>query len=109
MKKAISLLLVICTLFCAFSFFAQSVSAIENYEQSIGSVSVCSYDPKTKTVNISGTINHDVMLSHSKYYIQLYAIPYGVDTDAYLASSDRVTLAKADISVKFMDGLGRSE
>ena len=103
MKKAVSLLLAFC-LFCGiFSVFsfASSSDAEEYVFDDIGTINVCTYDSESKKINISGNIDHDVLVAYNKYYIALYSIPYGVNHNEYLKSEEAVQLAKTDISIKF--------
>ena len=104
MKKVVSFLLVFVLLFSALSVYAFASTKDHSIIQTIseiGNVTECEYVVEAKKINVSGNIAHDFLIEHSRYYIALYAIPYGVDYLEYLYSSQAVQLTKSDISVKF--------
>ena len=104
MKKVVSFLVVLVLLFSALAVYAFASTkdhSINLTVSEIGNVTECEYDVETKKINISGNIAHEFLIEHSKYYIALYAIPYGSDYLEYLHSNEAVQLTKSDISVKF--------
>ena len=103
MKKALSFVLTVSLLLGLFLIYPSAKGSRQGsvFSEDIGTINVCTYDPSSKTVKVSGNIDHDVLISHSKYYIALYSIPYGEDMQEYLESGEAVALAKTDISLKF--------
>ena len=104
MKRTVSVLLLLCLLCGVFSVYigAEDISEVSEYKASdVGTITLCAYDFESGKVNVSGNIDHDFLINHSKHYIALYAVPYGTEYHEYLSSEEAVQLAKTDISVKF--------
>ena len=104
MKNDVSFLMAFCLLCGVFSVCA--LASTKDYSTNrnvtaIGGVTECEYVSETKKINISGNIDHDFLIDHSRYYLALYAIPYGTDYIEYINSKEAVQVTKSDISVKF--------
>lgn len=69
--------------------------------QDIGVINNCFYDASSKKVELSGTINHDVMVTHSNYNIAVYSVPFGQTLTNVINASDSKPVASSAISVKF--------
>lgn len=78
-----------------------TVSSDYDLDVDIGNVSSCVYDGKAQTVSISGTIRHDVLVTHNNYIIELYRIHPDETTETILGNPERKPLASTAISVKF--------
>ena len=61
----------------------------------------CDYDTKSKQVVIHGTVNHDFMISHADYRIEVKAVLPGNDYYSAVNDSSYEILAEATMSVKF--------
>lgn len=69
--------------------------------EDIGDVYSCVYDASAGTVNISGKINHDILITHGSYTISLYRIPFGSTFEEVISSPETSPLATAAISIRF--------
>ncbi|MBE6545856.1 MAG: hypothetical protein E7668_00255 [Ruminococcaceae bacterium] len=61
----------------------------------------CYYRSDSKKVEISGTINHDVMVTHTDHVIAVYKIAPGQTFEDVLNESETEALATTAITVKF--------
>lgn len=61
----------------------------------------CVYDSKSKKIHVSGTVNHDVMVNHSDFSIEVYRILPGQLLEDLLAQKEIEPLASSPIAVKF--------
>ncbi len=61
----------------------------------------CDYDVKNNQVIINGTVNHDFMISHADYKIEVRSALSGIDYKSVINDSSYEILAEASMSVKF--------
>ena len=61
---------------------------------------ICRYNKETGMIEISGNVNHDVMVTHKNHFIEVYRIFPGSTFDAVIAE-EAEPLASMAIAVKF--------
>ncbi len=64
-------------------------------------VYTCRYQAESKTVAISGTVNHDVMVTHADHTIAVYQVDPGQTLEESLRQPQSQALATTAIAVKF--------
>ena len=64
-------------------------------------VYTCRYQADSKTVAISGTVNHDVMVTHADHTIAVYQVDPGQTLEESLRQTQSQALATTAIAVKF--------
>lgn len=107
MKRALLMLLSLAMLFNCFALLVSADDSADVVEDIFldneyrGEIQLCRYDATEKTINISGTISHDVMVTHRDYRIALYTIPLGENANNIVLSHDVIPTATTEISVKF--------
>ncbi len=107
MKRALLMLLSFVLIFNSFALLvsAEDSSDIENdiffESEGRGEIQLCRYDPEQKIINISGSISHDVMVTHRDYRIALYTVPLGESVSERVLSNEVLPTATAEMSVKF--------
>ncbi len=108
MKRFLSFLLVVLIMLNSLgvvSLAADSTSAPteDKYasDGDIGEISSCLYHYDTKKVSVSGSVDHDVMVTHDDYRIALYSVPNGKTLGDVIDIKGSKPLASAAISVKF--------
>jgi len=106
MKKGIALFL--CIILLAYGWttliFAAGSSSQDVKYSTLRDNSVtytCDYDMDTSKIAISGTVNHDVMIMHSEYNIEVYKILPGETVSDVLSQADAKPLATSAIAIKF--------
>ena len=112
MKKLIPILLALCIVFSCvpLTVFAEDTPE----DATAGSHKVlddnalsfsCTYNADTGVINVAGTVNHDIMVMHNNYTLEVYAVLPGDDTENVVGAEDRDPLATALISIKFQFSL----
>lgn len=102
MKKAIAFFLAVC---CVIGAMLPIVCVAEETDSSYDTLRdhavtyTCYYLPDQKKIDIGGTVNHDVLVSHNDFMIEVYRIPVGKELSDALSSSK--PLASASIAIKF--------
>lgn len=113
MKKIISFLLcIIILLMCNMPI----LSAMELGEdratyQQLSEHSIvysCVYDPENAKIIVSGTVNHDVMITHSDFTIHLYRILPGESVSDVMEDEDISPLSSTAIAIKFQFSVSAS-
>lgn len=113
MKRIVAFLLCFMTvLMCCMPILSATESDRENtaYPQlrEHSMMYSCSYDPENAKVIVSGTVNHDVMITHSNFMIQLYRILPGETVETVMESQDEDPLASTAIAIKFQFSVSAS-
>lgn len=80
-------------------FSAQGSDESEILENSV--YFTCTYNSEQDQILIDGTVNHDVMISHGDFTIQVFSILPGQSTDDVLNSYDTDALAESSMTVRF--------
>ncbi len=111
MKRIISLFIIAVMALQCFSvlvsaandFSASGVNSegLLEADEDIGEIHSCVYLPKEEKVTVSGTISHEVMVTHNDYKIALFAVPDGKTLYDVVSAPKAEPLASADISIKF--------
>lgn len=61
----------------------------------------CTFGEEAKSIEIKGNVNHDVLVSHKKYTIEVYRIAPGATFADIVSSESSQSVASAAIAVKF--------
>lgn len=110
MKRTVSFLIVaviilqcFTALISASDFAASDIDEKElmSSDENIGDIHECIYLPEEEKVTVSGTINHEVMVTHNDYKIALFSVPEGKTLYEVVSAPEAKPLASADISLKF--------
>ncbi|MBO5415605.1 MAG: hypothetical protein J6A83_03120 [Clostridia bacterium] len=110
MKRLISFLIVAVMIFQCFSVLVSATDfsvfdidekELANSGENIGDIHNCIYLPEEEKVRVSGTVNHEVMVTHNDYKIALFAVPEGETLYDIVTAPEAEPLASADISIKF--------
>lgn len=108
MKKALLILLSLVLIFNSFALIVSADGESSETENDIffeseerGEIQLCRYDAEQKTINIIGSISHDVMVTHRDYKIALYTVPLGESVSELVLSNQVMPTAIAEMSVKF--------
>ena len=106
MKKGIAFLIcAVCLLmWCTPLSSALDVLSGNDTHESLRENSItyhCSYDQEKRTIEISGTVNHDVMILHSDFTIAVYRILPGQSPDDIMNNAEAEAVASAAIAIKF--------
>ncbi len=111
MKRILVFILTVCCItFCvpisafAETFSEENANTNEISETTIGDSAIsfsCIYDASSGTINLSGNVNHDIMVMHSNYTMEMYAVPLGYDNEKIIDSPEYLPLATSIISIKF--------
>lgn len=112
MKKLIPILLALCIVFSCvpLTVFAEdtpedaTAGSHKDLDDNALSFS-CTYNADTGVINVAGTVNHDIMVMHNNYTLEVYAVLPGEDTENVVGAEDREPLATALISIKFQFSL----
>lgn len=106
MKKVTATLLLLCMICCygILPLYAQVPSEKTKTYETLRENTVtyvCRYDADTKTISVKGNINHDILVTHNNYTIEVYRIAPGSTFAAVLAQEDATPLANTAIAIKF--------
>ncbi|MBO5938571.1 MAG: hypothetical protein J6Q82_03625 [Clostridia bacterium] len=61
----------------------------------------CRYDEQNDKILISGTVNHDVMIEHREFFLDVYSIAPDQTVEAVVYSEDAHPKASMEIAIKF--------
>lgn len=104
MKKYISLILLTCILLSFFSFFsfAEESKALSSDINVSDSVSFsCVYSAEDNSIVISGNVDHNTLINHGDFNIQVYPIEISTTPQEVLEDDSVTPLANASISINF--------
>lgn len=113
MKKAITFLLLISILLMCHMPLLSATEPSEDhatYEQ-LSQHSImysCVYDAENKKIVVSGTVNHDVMITHGDFTILLYRILPGESVSDVMDDKDISPLSSTAIAIKFQFSVSAS-
>lgn len=68
----------------------------------------CSYDSDNAKIIVSGTVNHDVMITHSDFMIRLYRLLPGESVTSMMENENASPLASTEIAIKFQFSVSAS-
>lgn len=104
MKKYISFVLLICILLPFFSFF----SFAEKNKASASDIDVsdsvsfsCIYSAEDNSIVISGSVDHNTLIDHGDFNIQVYPIEISTTPQEVIEDDSLTPLANASISINF--------
>lgn len=103
MKKLVSFVLALSMLLFVFSpVIAATDKARANTETNYaGAVQECYYDTEIKQIIVSGTIGHDIFITHKNCTVELYKISYSQNLSDVVSSSDAIASTSASIKFSF--------
>lgn len=61
----------------------------------------CSFDKENSKIEIDGTVNHDVLVAHNEYRIEIYRLAPDQDFEELIGSPDASPLSDTPIAIKF--------
>ncbi len=103
----ISLFIIIGTISCALCAFAEDMDN-SNTEASINDIRhtesisfLCTFDPTTFSINLGGTVSHDILIQYRDYSLEIYAIPLGANVESVVFDPNSLAIAETAIAVKF--------
>lgn len=103
MKKAIALILSVILMGICGASLLQAAEVSSSYptlkENSVNYA--CNYNTETKKIEIDGTVNHDVLVAHNNYEIEVYRIAPNQTFADVIVDSDAEPLAITSIAIKF--------
>ncbi len=101
-KRSFCIILVIIFMLMPVSLVSAQEIAQSSMENSTkGSVDVsCVYDEKNARINISGTVSHDLLVSHKDHTVQLYKLDALQSFEEAMAGGELLPIAESDISIK---------
>ena len=114
MKRILAFCLVFLCVFFAFdpSVYAAEPAAEESeggFGETLLSQYSCRYDRDEKRILLSGTVKHDVLITHKEYRLDIYRIPPGKTYEAVVGSPSSKPLISTEISVRFEFSLEAEE
>ena len=61
----------------------------------------CSFDPSAFSINLSGTVTHDVLIQYRDHTLEIYAIPLGKSVESVVFDYKNSAIAETPIAVRF--------
>lgn len=61
----------------------------------------CYFDPASYSLNLGGTVNHDLLIKYRDYTVAIYAIPLGKEVKEIVFDPNITSIAETPIAVRF--------
>lgn len=61
----------------------------------------CSFDPSAFSINLSGTVTHDVLIQYRDHTLEIYEIPLGKSVESVVFDYGTTAIAETPIAIKF--------
>ena len=104
MKKIISVFMLMVMLSLSIMPVFADVVAVDTENVDISQNSsnfYCEFNSEKNIIEISGTINHDILVKYGNYTICIYKIPFNTTYETAIKNIDNQVISHAPISIKF--------